>query len=384
MKNRLSRLLLQLSLIDDIGSTTILNMIEKIGAEQMLDLHQFSLLQLQALGFTPLKAQKIWVGLRDQSKLDQELKLIDKYQVKWVTLLDSNYPILLRHIPGAPIVLYWYGSLPSWPTRALAIVGSRQANLYGKQVISQIVPQLVQAEYAIVSGGALGADTMAHQAALDAGGVTLVVCGTGLAHTYPAQNKRLFAQVAANGGALVSSFAMNTAGLAGNFPARNRIISGLSQGCLVVQAAAQSGAKITAHFALEQGREVFVVPGQFGDPLSAGCHALAQEGAKIIHQIDDIFSEFGASKPALANIAPAPVSFDASKAKQLDNRVGTQASTRTCNIDNLIINLCRVPTSLDGLLGQVNLDINDLQMRLFDLQLQGQLKQNFAGLWEKG
>lgn len=370
MKSRLSQLLLQLSLIDDIGPTTILNMIEKIGAEQMLDLHQFSLLQLQALGFTPLKAQKIWAGLRDQAKLDQELKLIDKCQVKWATMLDSDYPVLLRHIPGAPAVLYWYGNLHSWPTQALAVVGSRQANQYGKQVISQVVPQLVQAGYAIVSGGALGADTMAHQAALDAGGFTLVVCGTGLAHTYPAQNRRLFAQVAANGGALVSSFAMNTTGLAGNFPARNRIISGLSQGCLVVQAAAQSGAKITAQFALEQGREVFVVPGLFGDHLSAGCHALAQQGAKIIHQVDDIFSEFGDHKSLFVPIAPA-VSHVIKT-----NQAGT--------IDNLIINLCSVPTSLDGLLSHVDLDINDLQMRLFDLQLQGQLKQNFTGLWEKG
>lgn len=361
MKNSVSLRLLQLSLIPEIGPSTIQNLLEKIGADDFLNLHQFKVADFLALGLSLPRANHLVRGLQDDKQLTQELNLISKYHVKWTTINDQDYPYLLRQIPGAPAILYWTGNLVSWPERALAVVGSRQANQYGNRVIDEIVPQLVQAGYAIVSGGALGADAMAHRAALAAGGVTIVVGGTGLQHAYPAQHARLFAQIAANGGAVVSNFAMNVAGFAGNFPARNRIISGLSQGCLVVQAAEQSGAKITAHFALEQGREVFVIPGCFGDPLSAGCHRLAQQGAKVVHNITDILGEF---TPLVAS--------------KLKNNVKTAS-----NSSDLLVNLCSSPVSFDMLQEQLKIENNELQERLFELQLQGYIKQNFAGLWEK-
>jgi len=353
--------LLQLSLIKDVGNITIQNLLEKVGADGLENLHQFILSDFLKLGLSQARAKQLVAGLADDTNLKKELALITKYQVSWITLADEGYPALLRHIQGSPPVLYWKGSLAALQDRALAIVGSRQANQYGQSVINEIVPQMVQAGYTIVSGGALGIDAMAHQAALKAGGTTIVVCGTGLKYVYPAQHATMFAEIIANGGAVVSSFAMDTVGMPNNFPARNRIISGLSQGCLVVQAAAQSGAKITAQFALEQGREVFVIPGLFGDPLSAGCHNLAQQGAKLVHNIEDILSELVPSyRPLVQNI-----------------------NKTTSNSADLLVNLCSSPISFDALLATVELESNALQERLFELQLDGILKQNFAGLWEK-
>ncbi len=372
-KNNTAHVLLQLSLIAEVGQASIDSLIKKVGADNLLNLHQFRVTDLQALGLSPAKANLILNGLRDDRWLVQELNLIAKHQVQWTTILDSDYPDLLRHIQGAPTILYWRGNLAQWPQQALAIVGSREANQYAKNVINQIVPSLVQAGYSIVSGGALGVDTMAHRATLDVGGSTIVVCGTGLAHNYPVQNAKLYDQIASSGGAIVSGFNMDMTGLPGNFPARNRLISGLSHGCLVVQAAIKSGAKITAQFALEQGRELFVVPGLFGDPLSAGCHALAQNGAKVVHQVEDILVELmPGRKSILQQIMPSTV---------IQTKIPFKSA---CDLDNLIINLCSSPVALDELVNQLDVQMHQLQERLFDLQLQGHVKQNFAGLWERG
>lgn len=368
-KNKLAHLILQLSLIEEIGPVTIGSLLEKIGADHFLNLHQLKPLDLQNLGLSPKKASLILAGLRSTQILEQELNLIAKYQVNWTTILDQDYPAALRHIAGSPVVLYWRGDLLNLLDRALAVVGSRKANHYAKNVIDQIVPGLVQAGYTIVSGGALGVDAMAHRAALQMGGKTIVVCGTGLMHSYPSSHQKLYDQIVASGGALVSCFSMATTGLPGNFPARNRIISGLSAGCVVVQAASSSGAKITAQFALEQGRELFVVPGLFGDELSAGCHELAQQGAKVIHRLEDIFSDLLQERKQVT-YQPAV------------SKPGLLKSA--CDLDNLIINLCSMPIGLADLQDKLDLPVVELQDRLFDLQLQGLVKQNFAGLWEKG
>jgi len=368
-KSKLAYLILQLSLIEEVGPVTVGNLFEKIGADNFLNLHQFKLQDFQNFGFSPQKANLIFVGLRNTRALEQELNLISKHQIHWTTIFDQDYPERLRHIAGAPVVLYWRGDLLNLQDRVLAIVGSRKANHYAKSVIDQLVPDLVAAGYTIASGGALGVDAMAHRAALTAGGKTIVVCGTGLMHSYPVAHKKLYDQIVLSGGAIVSCFNMAMTGLPGNFPARNRIISGLSEGCLVVQAASQSGAKITAQFTLEQGRELFVVPGLFGDELSAGCHELAQQGAKVIHRVEDIFSEL---QPACKRMT-----------KKIDT-TGHALLKNDYDIDRLIINICSAPVGFDDLQVQLALPAVELKDRLFDLQLQGYIKQNFAGLWEKG
>ena len=230
------------------------------------------------------------------SLLDEELALLEKHSITLLTPFDNNFPEDLKQIHHPPMVLYCKGAPIEPAAKRLAIVGSRKANDYAKQVIQSLVPSLVEHGWAIVSGGAEGADTMAHQAVLDAGGNTIAVLGAGLlTPPFPASNKQLFERMVAHGGTLVSPFSLRTPADRTTFPQRNRIISGLSLGSVVVQAAQRSGALITARFALEQGRQVFAVPGLVNDDLSYGSHHLIKQGAKLVSTVSDIFEEFGES-----------------------------------------------------------------------------------------
>lgn len=358
--NSKTELLLHLSLVKGVGPSTTQILLDNIGIDSMLNLYQFNISDFKQLGLSYDKAAGIVAGLADKDLLLREQDLIQKYDANLVTILDDSYPELLRHIQGSPAVLYWRGTMQGWPKLALAIVGSRKANYYGKSVINELVPKLVQVGCAIVSGGALGADAMAHRATLDAGGTTLAVLGSGLSKMGPKTNTRIFNEMIANGGAVVSSFSMLEDSFPGNFPARNRIISGLSHGCLVVQAASRSGARITANFALEQGRDLFAVPGPFGDPLSAGCHELVLQGAKLVHSAADILNELPGG---------------------LQNVVEPKKIELESGVDALIVGLCRTPKSIDDLQQELELSILELQDKLFDLQLKGRVRQNFAGLW---
>ncbi len=285
--------ILHLSLIDGVGPATIKTIVQnKPASWAWHELYQMTQSDLIAVfGLSQLAAQKIYSGLKDEALLANELALIDRHSVSWLTLLDQSYPALLAQIYAPPAVLYWRGAEINSP-HCLAIVGSRKANYYGQRVINQLVPEFVKYGFTIVSGGALGADSMAHQAAITAGGKTIVVLGSGLLHPYPHSNKSLFEAVIASGGTIMSAFSLQTTVMPGNFPARNRIVAGLSSGCVVVQAAQRSGASITANYALEQGREVFAVPGPIDDDLSAGCHALIQQGASLVSKAQDIFDVF--------------------------------------------------------------------------------------------
>ncbi len=222
-----------------------------------------------------------------------------------VTWSDSDYPPLLREIPDPPAVLYVNGQRESLNHPQLAIVGSRNPTPLGAQNASAFARSLVQSGLSITSGLALGIDAAAHRGALEAGGTTIAVAGTGLDRVYPARHRELAHTIAARG-ALVSEFPIGTPARAGNFPVRNRLISGLSLGVLVVEAAVQSGSLITARLAGEQGREVFALPGSIHSPLARGCHALIRQGAKLVETAVHILEELG----PLAQIAqgqPRPV-----------------------------------------------------------------------------
>lgn len=362
-RSEASQILLQLSLVDGVGSGTLQFLIDRLGVEGLVNLPKMQVADFGKFGFSVNRAAALVAGLCNLAALDHELELMQRYGVQWASVLDPSYPQRLLQISNPPTILYWRGSLPNDSDLALAVVGSRAANHYGQRVINEIVPALVQAGAVIISGGALGADAMAHRAALAAGGKTVVVCGVGLQHYYPKLHQRLFEEILAKGGALISSFSMELEAIPGHFPARNRIIAGLSQGCLVVQAAAQSGAKITAMHALEQGREVFVVPGLFGDALSAGCHNLAQQGAKLVHSVADILAELPG--------------FVIDKQLELEEP--------ETDLNRLVIRLCGRPLTFGELQAQLPpVAAPELQTRLFELQLQGRVCQNFAGLWVQG
>lgn len=206
---------------------------------------------------------------------------------------DTAYPQILRHIADPPLLLYCEGEIELLNQPALAVVGSRAPTPIGVETAQAFAMQLARLGFVITSGMALGIDTAAHRGALSVTGKTIAVVGTGLDRIYPARNSELAAQIR-SAGLLISEFPLGTAPLARNFPQRNRIISGLSRGVLVVEAGIQSGSLITARMALEQGREVFAVPGSIHNPTSKGCHLLLRDGAKLVQSVDDVLEEIDA------------------------------------------------------------------------------------------
>lgn len=234
--------------------------------------------------------QKILNPEWDSIQTDLEWLTLEKNFI--VTLESDQYPTLLKAIDNPPPVLYIHGNPECIHSIQLAIVGSRTPSATGKENAFRFAQSLAQSAITITSGLAYGIDAAAHSGALHVGGSTIAVMGSGLDRVYPGNHKALAHQIAESG-ALVSEFPINTPPAAENFPRRNRIISGLSTGCLVVEAALKSGSLITAHHALEQGREVFALPGSIHNPLSKGCHRLIKEGAKLVETSADIIEELG-------------------------------------------------------------------------------------------
>jgi DNA processing protein len=222
---------------------------------------------------------------------DQELQKAEQEKVTILGRDDPRYPEYLRHIYNAPAVLYVKGDVDLLTSFCVAMVGSRAATVYGTRIAADLACRLARGGVTVVSGVALGIDAAAHSGALQ-GGKTIGVLGCGLDVIYPRQHQDLYGQIIADG-ALVSEAPFGAKPEAFRFPARNRIISGLSRGVVVVEAARQSGSLITARLALEQGREVFAIPGRIDSLKSSGAHRLLQEGATLVHTVDDIFDELG-------------------------------------------------------------------------------------------
>ena len=218
-----------------------------------------------------------------------EAELAQK-QVRILLKSDPEYPALLKEIESAPQILYLKGSLKEF-TKGIAVVGARKCTTYGRAVAERLSEELAEAGISIVSGGARGIDTCAHKGALKKG-PTFAVLGSGVDIVYPPENRGLFAQIAESG-ALISEYPLGMPPMAGNFPARNRLLSGLCEGTLVIEAATQSGSLITAHLALEQNREVFAIPGSILSESSGGTNQLIQQGAKLVVSVQDILEEIG-------------------------------------------------------------------------------------------
>lgn len=222
--------------------------------------------------------------------------------ISWVTLFDENYPKLLKQIYDPPIVLYYIGEILPQDEKAIAVVGTRKMSGYGKAVTDELTRGLVSARLTIVSGLARGVDSEAHKMALEAGGRTLAILGGGLNKIFPPENTNLSKEIASGHGAVVSEFPPDYPSVAGNFPSRNRIISGLSKAVLVTEAAEDSGSLITARLALEQGREVYSVPGPITSSLSKGPIDLIKEGARPVYKVEDILDDLGISQNQKLNI----------------------------------------------------------------------------------
>jgi DNA processing protein len=225
--------------------------------------------------------------LRASIDLDREMERIQVEGARIVTLEDESYPVLLRKIEDPPPLLYVKGTLTSQDEWSVAVVGTRRASTYGREAASLIAGGLARSGITVVSGLARGIDSQAHRAALDSGGRTIAVLGCGIDVVYPPENVKLAQQVVRNG-ALVTEFALGTRPDARNFPPRNRIISGMTLGAVVVEAGQRSGANITAGYAAEQGREVFAVPGRITSPGSRGTNRLILDGASPVVEVKDV------------------------------------------------------------------------------------------------
>lgn len=289
-------------------------------------------------------------------------------------LADADYPAALLRTEDPPLLLYAVGSGVAdgtLTTPALALVGSRNPTPQGLANARAFAGSLAQAGRVVVSGMALGIDGAAHEGALDAGGRTIAVVGTGLDRVYPKRHLGLAHRIAASG-LLVSELPLGTPPLAHHFPRRNRIISALSQGTLVVEAALQSGSLITARMALEQGKEVFAIPGSIHAPQSRGCHALIKQGAKLVESAQDVMDELqwtGRLADAPESIAETP---DFARADSLN---GTKNAVLEA--------LGHDPTSLDALMARTGLDAAHLQAQLLTLELADQVARLPGGLFQR-
>lgn len=302
-------------------------------------------------------------------------------QHRLLTLADARYPQALLQIADPPLLLYTLGPAHLHLgdvacNRALAMVGSRNPTPQGASDARLFARHLAQAGLTIVSGLALGIDGAAHEGALqgmpdtaDAPAATVAVVGTGLDLRYPARHRALAGRIAARG-LIVSEFPLGTPPLPPNFPRRNRLISGLSQGTLVVEAALASGSLITARMALEQGREVFAIPGSIHAPQSRGCHALIRQGAKLVESAQDILEELPALSPGKdARAARSAASADDEQAQAEEG--------------GLLAQMGFAPVSLDALCARTGLDVARLQAALLELELDGQVGRLPGGLFQR-
>ena len=279
---------LALSLTPGVGSVLIKRLLDQFKTPEAVFHGQLKdLMKIEGLG------EKVASEIRkgpSEKVVERELSLLEKVDGKILVLNDESYPRRLKEIYDPPAVLYFRGELRKEDELAVAIVGSRKTSPYGRWFTEKIGQDLARHGITIVSGMARGIDSVAHNGALQGGGRTIAVLGCGIDVVYPSENRDLFHQIIEQGAAL-SEFPMGSPPEGGHFPRRNRMISGLSIGVVVVQASAESGSLITARYALEQGREVFAVPGNVGTEGSRGTNQLIKEGAKLVESSEDILEE---------------------------------------------------------------------------------------------
>lgn len=273
-----------LSLVPGIGPAKFRRLVEKLGSPEAVWMARPA--QLADVGLDRRVVESL-TGARSRINLEREMDKLQRLGVQVITLGDGEYPRPLRNIADPPPVLYVKGQMCPEDDLAVAVVGTRRPTVYGRQAAETFSRGLVENGVTVVSGLAKGIDTFAHRAALDGGGRTIAVLGSGLDIIYPSENRRLAAEIVERG-ALVSEFPLGTKPDGINFPRRNRIISGLSLASLIVEAGETSGALITAEFALEQGREVYAVPGNIFSSASRGPNRLISEGAKPICEMEDL------------------------------------------------------------------------------------------------
>ncbi|HEY2083101.1 MAG TPA: DNA-processing protein DprA [Verrucomicrobiae bacterium] len=310
--------LVALNMIEHVGPVRVRQLLEHFDeAPKILSASRQQLLHVRGIGEETAESIVTWEKSVD---LAAEMKRVTDFGCEIVVQSDENYPAMLREIYDPPVVLYVKGKLTAKDKNGVAMVGSRMTTHYGIEVARKLAYQLAYIGVTVVSGGARGIDTAAHQGALSGKGRTICVLGTGINIVFPPENAELFERISAHG-AVVSQYPFNRKADKQSFAIRNRIVAGMTLGTVVVEANLTSGALITANFATEYGRQVFAVPGRIDSPRSKGCHELIKKGAKLCEGAEDILSEFeylfpASNRPPSANETGVLPALDLSENEQ--------------------------------------------------------------------
>jgi DNA processing protein len=347
---------LRLSLTPGVGPATLQRLLRQFGLPQ-------AILARKRAELASFATPAIAAGLDSEAVAQAVARALAWAEIPrhWiVTLADEAYPRQLLEIADPPALLYARGRIELLTRSALAVVGSRNATQQGEANAEAMASALSAAGLTIVSGLALGIDAAAHRGGLTGAGSTIAVLGTGIDVAYPSRNAALAAEIAERG-LLISEFPLGAPPAAQNFPRRNRLISGLARGCLVVEAALASGSLITARAAAEQGREVFAIPGSIHSPLSKGCHALIKSGAKLVESADDVLTELAGFRPT------------------------GYASTQQANIDDtgLLAHMGHDPVDVDSLCSRAGLSAEQVSSELLRLELDGRIAALPGGLYQR-
>ncbi len=380
---------LRIALATGLGPVLTHRLIELLG--DPLDVVNASITTLRTIDGIGYKKADLIKRTLDEAEVEKEKKLISQHNVTLIPFDHPQYPTLLKHIPDPPPLLFVKGKILRRDGLALGVVGSRRCTRYGREQTDRLTSAAAQAGLTIVSGGARGIDAAAHRAALRVKGRTLAVLGCGLAQCYPPEHDDLYQQIADEGNAVVSEFPMSFPPIAENFPRRNRIISGLSVGVLVVEADKRSGALITARLAVEEHhREVLALPGPIDSNTSAGCHKIIKEGwATLVTNIDDILDALGEAGRTLKQVViedTAPpihatphthaVSSDGLVAVETAQAVETLDVTANLSHDqkNLLNLIPSTSIDIDDLCRHADIPIGQIQSHLMRLQLIGYIQ----------
>jgi DNA processing protein len=348
---------LALSTVPNVGAIRFVSLVKHFGSpDAVLSASEKELSEFPEIGTVIASNIK---GKVDWELAEKQLELIEKNQVQLLTFKEEFYPENLKSIYDPPPFLFIRGNIKKEDKNAIAVVGCRMASPYGKQITEKIGRELAKRGITIVSGLARGIDSISHLSALKENGRTIAVFGSGLDVIYPPENKKLVERIVQNG-AIISEFLLGTKPEAPNFPRRNRLISGLSLGVVIVEAGAKSGALLTAQSALEQNREVFAIPGNIGAKNSEGTNRLIKQGAKLVTSVEDILEEL--------NLI---TSVQQKEKNQIEKDL-SQLSEMEKNIYNLIMN---EPYHIDKIAQETSMTTSCALSTLLSLELKGFIKQ---------
>jgi DNA processing protein len=359
-----------LNAVKEIGNRTILKLLNFFGSA--VRVFEGGCQEVERCGILPSDALANLKSFNAPEFIEKEFGLMKKHGFEVITMLDEDYPAALKNIADAPAVLYVSGKLPSNLDCSIAVIGSRKCSVYGITAARELSGRFAEAGLCVVSGMARGIDTSAHQGALAVKGKTVAVLGSGLLEIYPQENEGLFKKISEEG-AVISEFPLETKPLPYNFPRRNRIISGLSLGVVVVEAARKSGALITADFALEQSKEVYAVPGPIGTLTSSGTNYLIQQGAKLISSAEDVLEDvYGLLKSRNDNVAEV-------KAQESVPLAVLNLNSE----EQTLLELLNQPLHIDEISEKTNLGFGKTASLLLSLELKRCVKQRPGKIYEK-